>query len=136
MLAHLELERSVGGYEAASRCVADARVALAQLLGCDSAEIALAESAQRAWATAFSSLALRVGDRILCFTSEYAGNAVTFLQASQRTGCELHVLPMCANGIVDSARNPRAQHYQPLALPLPPLPHAFLLLAAWCCAWS
>lgn len=104
MVAHLERERSVGAYAAApeaERPEADARLALAGLLNCDRDEIALAESAQRAWALCFSSLALTDGDRILCFTDEYAGNAVAMLQAVKRTGCSLDVLPMRDDGILD-----------------------------------
>ena len=42
--------------------------------------------AQAAWARAFYSLRFEARDRILCFESEYAGNAVAFLQAARRTG--------------------------------------------------
>ena len=105
MVKHLEREREIGAYaaaaEAASSHEADAHSALAKLLGCDKDEIALAESAQRAWALAFSSLAFGSGDRILAFEDEYAGNAVAFLQAAKQTGCALEVLPMRADGIVD-----------------------------------
>lgn len=105
MVAHLELERSVGAYAAASQLAErpelDAHTALAKLLNCDGDEIALAESAQRAWALCFSSVALTDHDRILCFTDEYAGNAVAFLQAVKRTGCTLEVLPMRSDGICD-----------------------------------
>ena len=94
MQAHLELERAVGGYEAASQVDHGTHRALASLLGCDATEIALADSAQRAWSLAFGSLELRAGDRIFCFASEYASNAVSFLQASKRTGARLRVLPM------------------------------------------
>ena len=78
VLRHLELERDVGGYAAAARYSGtDAHDALAALLGCDASEIALAESAQRAWCLALHSLEFRAGrDRILCFSAAYAGNAV------------------------------------------------------------
>ena len=105
MVAHLQRERTIGAYAAAAEDeVPDAHAALADLLGCDRDEIALAESAQRAWSLAFSSLELSARDRILCFSSEYAGNAVAFLQAAKRTGCRLEVLPMRADGVVDLDR--------------------------------
>lgn len=105
VIAHLERERSIGAYAAAAEAEAspeaDAHAAIARLLRCDSDEIALAESAQRAWALAFSSISLGARDRILAFEDEYAGNAVAFLQSAKRTGCTLEVLPMRADGIVD-----------------------------------
>ena len=99
--SHLELERAVGGYAAAAQRDSDARAAVAALLNCDADEVALAESAQRAWNLAFGSLQLQARDRILCFESEYAGNAVAFLQAAKRTGAALQVLPMRADGVID-----------------------------------
>ena len=39
VLAHLELERAIGGYAAAARSPNDARGALAALLGCDADEV-------------------------------------------------------------------------------------------------
>eukprot|EP00927_Polykrikos_kofoidii_P049493 TRINITY_DN43540_c0_g1_i1.p1 TRINITY_DN43540_c0_g1~~TRINITY_DN43540_c0_g1_i1.p1 ORF type:complete len:448 (-),score=79.01 TRINITY_DN43540_c0_g1_i1:5-1348(-) len=105
MLDHLELERAVGGYAAAAqRSKAggrDARVALGELLSCDADEIALVESAQAGWAKAFYSLDFRQDDRIFCFASEYAGNAVAFLQMANRTGAKLMVLPLRADGTAD-----------------------------------
>ena len=59
MVRHLELERTIGAYAAAAdSSVPNAKKAIAQLLKCDEEEVALAESAQRAWALAFSSIAL------------------------------------------------------------------------------
>ena len=121
LVRHLEREREVGPYAAAAEMAAcsqaDAKQALAQLINCDADEVALADSAQRAWAYAFTSLALSSHDRVLCFEDEYAGNAVAFLQASKRTGASLEVLPMRADGIVDVDAL-RA------ALATPPPPHA------------
>ena len=110
MVAHLELERDVGGYRAAEVFAAEAfdsgrelRAAVGQLIGCDADEVALVESAQAAWAKAFYSMDFRQGDRVLCFEAEYAGNAVAYLQAAKRTGCTVQVLPMRANGVADLA---------------------------------
>ena len=99
--AHLDLERAVGGYAAAAQRPHNAKEALAALLNADADEVALCESAQRAWNLAFGSLDLKSGDRIICFASEYAGNAVAFLQAAKRTGCRLDVLPMRDDGVID-----------------------------------
>mmetsp|Transcript_25743 Transcript_25743/g.73990 ORF Transcript_25743/g.73990 Transcript_25743/m.73990 type:complete len:440 (-) Transcript_25743:48-1367(-) len=105
MVGHLELECAVGAYAAQAQSAdagrRDAHEALAGLLGCDASEIALAGSAQDAWAKAFYSLDFRSNDRILCFESEYAGNAVAILQAVKRSGCAVEVLPMGGDGLVD-----------------------------------
>ena len=102
---HLELERTIGGYAAAAqRGTAgdrDAHAAVADLLNCAPDEVALHESAQAAWARAFYSLEFTSTDRIVCFESEYAGNAVAFVQACKRSGAALEVLPMRADGIAD-----------------------------------
>jgi cysteine desulfurase/selenocysteine lyase len=108
VIAHFELERDIGGYAAAgpdkSRHLhgTDCHAAVAELLGVGADEIALLESAQAAWARAFYSLRFSgPSDRILCFESEYAGNAVAFLQAARRTGVSIEVLPMRADGVAD-----------------------------------
>ena len=105
ILAHFELERQMGAYaaEASSKAGASARQAAAHLLGCDPSEIALTESAQSAWAKAFYSLEFREGDRIFCWASEYAGNAVALLQASAKHKVQLEILPMRSDGVVDVA---------------------------------
>ncbi|CAJ1377325.1 unnamed protein product [Effrenium voratum] len=79
------------------------KTAAAALLNCDPAELAVTESAQSAWAKAFASLDFRPGDRIFCWESEYAGNAVALLQAKRRFGVQLEVLPM-RQGRVDVER--------------------------------
>lgn len=76
MVNFLDLERTIGGYEAVEQRKQskgmDARVALAKLLACEKEEIALGESAQVGWAKAFYSMDFRQGDRIICWKSEYA----------------------------------------------------------------
>ena len=60
----------------------------------------MTESAQSAWAKAFASIDVQ---RIFCWESEYAGNAVAFLQKERNevNQVELNVLPMKSNGVVD-----------------------------------
>ena len=101
IVKHLDLERTVGGYAAAARVEREPHAAVAALLNCAADEIALAESAQAGWARAFYSLAFRPNDRILTWESEYAGNAVAMLQVAERTGAQLEVLPMRADGVAD-----------------------------------
>ena len=102
MVGYLEYEVEVGAYTAQKKRPHAAREALATLLRCDVEEVALLDSAQAAWARAFYSLNFTSSaDRILCFASEYAGNAVAYLQMARRTGARIEVLPMRTDGIAD-----------------------------------
>ncbi len=94
--AHLELEAAIGGYEAerdAEAAIAHIYDAAAGLLGGSSDEIAVLESASRAWAMAFYAIPLRRGDRILTATAEYASNYIAYLQVAERTGAVIEVVP-------------------------------------------
>jgi len=112
MVAHLELERTIGGYAAvAHRKDAgglEPREAIGKLIGCDADEVALVESAQVGWAKALYSMDFKPGDRILCWSTEYQGNSVAFLQQAKRLGVSVEVLPMLANGLVDVSALSRA----------------------------
>jgi len=104
VVGHLELEARIGGYEAAAQA-ADALArsydALAQLLNCQREEIALMESATRAWDMAFYSIPFEPGDRILTAQAEYESNYVAFLQVQRRTGVEIVPVPDDEHGQLD-----------------------------------
>ena len=112
VIDHLELEGRVGGYMAGD-LVAERSAAVydsvAELLGAAPDEIALTESATRAWDMACYSLAstYRAGDRILTSVSEYASNVIAFLQLAQRHGVEMVFVPDDPSGQldVDALRN-------------------------------
>ncbi len=96
VIEHLELEARIGGYAAADATNDElARVyeSVAGLVGASAGEIALVESATRAWDMAFYSLRLRPGDRILTSRAEYASNVIAFLQVAARTGAAVEVVP-------------------------------------------
>jgi cysteine desulfurase / selenocysteine lyase len=106
MADHLELERAVGGYEAARRAgplLASFYTEFAALLNCDPTEIAYTENATRAWDMAFYALPLRPGDRILTHESEYVSNYLAFLQQAKRRGLEIDLVPSDATGQIDVA---------------------------------
>lgn len=93
---HLELEARIGGYEAeeaAAERIAATYEAIARMLGCSPDEVALVESATRAWDMAFYGLTLGPGDRVLTGRSEYASNAIALLQVARRTGARVEVVP-------------------------------------------
>jgi len=96
VLDYLTLEAELGGYEAADSALdrfAGTYDSLARLVGAQPGEIAFAESATRAWDMAFYSIPFKVGDRILTTTSEYASNALAFVQAVRRHGVSVDVIP-------------------------------------------
>ncbi|WP_119727925.1 aminotransferase class V-fold PLP-dependent enzyme [Thermomonospora amylolytica] len=98
---HLELEDRIGGYEAADaaeEALDESYSVLARLVGADPDEIAFVENATRAWDMAFYSIPFRPGERILTTTSEYASNALGFLQAAQRHGAVVEVVPDDGHG--------------------------------------
>lgn len=104
VIGHLRLESELGPYEAAERAwaaVGRAHSALADLLRCDSDEIAMFESATRAWGAALSSMTLGPGDRVLISPMEYGSSYLSFLHLSQRTGFDVEVLPVGNDGLVN-----------------------------------
>jgi cysteine desulfurase / selenocysteine lyase len=96
VIEHLQLEADIGGYEAAARA-ADRLQAVygsaAHLLNCSPDEIALVDSATRAWDLAFYAIPFRPGDRILTSRAEYASNFIAYLQTAERHGVKVDVVP-------------------------------------------
>jgi selenocysteine lyase/cysteine desulfurase len=106
VIGHLQLEASIGGYEAArEQADADQRLygAVAELVKARPDQIAYSDSASRAWLAFFSGVArtLGPGDRILTGRAEYASNALALLVAAERTGCEVVVVPDDEHGQLD-----------------------------------
>ena len=100
-IEHLELEARIGAYEAELRnldAIEHTYDALAALVGCHRDEIAVVESATRAWDAAFYAVPLRAGDRVLCSQAEYAANYIAFLQVARRTGAEIVPVPSDEHG--------------------------------------
>jgi cysteine desulfurase/selenocysteine lyase len=106
VVGHLEREAEIGGYEAArasAGAVEHTYAAIARLLGCEPAEIALSDNATRAWDMAFYSLGFAPGDRILTARAEYASNVIAYLHVARRTGAVVEVINDDADGQVDVA---------------------------------
>lgn len=102
----LRAEAETGGYELAAQR-ADQRQRtydeVAALVGADPTEVALVENATFAWQQAFWSLPLRPGDRVLTATVEYASNYIGYLQAVDRRGVTVEVIPDDEHGQVSVA---------------------------------
>jgi selenocysteine lyase/cysteine desulfurase len=104
MSEFLELEATIGGYEAAAAFadrVEGTYDGLARLLGADRDEIALFDNSTHAWQAGFAAVPLGPGDRILTGRDEYGSNVLGYLQAARRTGAELVVVPNDATGQLD-----------------------------------
>jgi hypothetical protein len=104
VVAHLEREAEIGGYEAA-RERKDAWEhtydALARLLNAHRDEIAVIENATRAWDMAFYAFRFGPGDRILTGNAEYASNWIALKQVTDRTGARIEVVPDDVHGQID-----------------------------------
>ncbi|HEY1967678.1 MAG TPA: aminotransferase class V-fold PLP-dependent enzyme [Pseudonocardia sp.] len=101
---HLRREAEVGGYQAAAERAEDLqglRAALARLINAAPADIALTDSATRAWTQFFYSIPLKPGDRIVIGQAEYASNAVALLQQARRTGAVIETVPSDRHGQLD-----------------------------------
>ena len=93
---HLELEARIGGYEAAEQAAAEYEHtydAVARMVGAHRDEVALVDSATRAWQAVFYAIDFKPGDRILAGMAEYTSNYVPMLQVSHRTGAVIEVIP-------------------------------------------
>lgn len=102
--AHLDRELLVGGYTAraeAEGAVEEVYRSIATLIGARPDEIALTDSATRAWDQVFYGLEFSAGDRILTDQSCYGSNYLAFLQAARRTGVEIVALPDTPSGELD-----------------------------------
>jgi selenocysteine lyase/cysteine desulfurase len=89
---YLDLEASIGGYEAADERAADIDgfyTAVAQLLDCRSENVAFAPSATEAYARALSSIPFARGDVILTTRDDYISNQIAFLSLRRRFGVEV-----------------------------------------------
>jgi cysteine desulfurase/selenocysteine lyase len=95
-IGHLQLEASIGGYEAAERAhdaIEHTYDAAAALIGCERDEIAIIENATRAWDMAFYSISFQPGERILTAMAEYASNYIAYLQVARKTGVIVEPIP-------------------------------------------
>jgi cysteine desulfurase/selenocysteine lyase len=106
VLDYLQAEALQGGYEleaAQAARLADTYAAVAELIGARRTEIAMQDSASRAWAAAFYAIPFSPGDRILCSVQEYAANYIAFLQVAAKTGARVEVVPNDESGQLDLA---------------------------------
>jgi selenocysteine lyase/cysteine desulfurase len=104
VVGHLRREAEVGGYVAEEERAAElagVRESLARLLGGAAEDVALVDSATRAWTLLFYAVPLAAGERILLSRSEYASNAIAALQRARRHGATVEVVPADPSGELD-----------------------------------
>ena len=104
IIDYLEEESRRGGYETADRRAAEIDAVygtIADLVGASPSEIAVTDSATRAWDLAFTAMRFEPGDRILTTTSEYASNVIAFLRTAGRSGAVVEVVPNRPTGELD-----------------------------------
>ncbi|MFE9243690.1 aminotransferase class V-fold PLP-dependent enzyme [Nocardiopsis sp. NPDC006938] len=104
VVAHLELEARVGGYEAQERAaglVEESTGRMAALIGADRSEVVFFEGASQAWSAALGAVVLEEGQRVLTTTSEYASNGVGLLRLAALRGVRVEVVPDDADGVLD-----------------------------------
>jgi selenocysteine lyase/cysteine desulfurase len=103
VVGHIKAEAAVGGYAAAAD--AEDRIegvyeSIGTLINCSTEEVAIVESATRAWGMAFYGLAFQPGDRVLTSRSAYASNFIAYLQRARRDGITIEALPKDSSGQV------------------------------------
>ncbi|MEW9552585.1 aminotransferase class V-fold PLP-dependent enzyme [Nonomuraea sp. NPDC050783] len=92
MLDHLQLEASIGGYEASAAqatAVKDFYAAIAELIGAGPHNIAFAGSATHAYSKALSAIPFRRGDVILTTRNDFISNQIAFMSLRDRFGVEV-----------------------------------------------
>ncbi|MFI6504494.1 aminotransferase class V-fold PLP-dependent enzyme [Nonomuraea typhae] len=105
MIEVLEAEQRDGAYETEQRYDDELNVALYKELGrlvnADPQDVAIFDSATRAWSATFGRLALRSGQRVIITPYEYAGNLMSLTTLQKRYGFRIEVMPLDGAGDLD-----------------------------------
>jgi selenocysteine lyase/cysteine desulfurase len=104
VLEYLRIEAFTGGYETARRHLDRAEQtyeAVARLTGAQPDEVALVESATRAWQTMVGALGLERGDRVVVTRSEYVSNALMLLSLQRELGIAVEIVGSTPDGTID-----------------------------------
>ncbi|NIH87822.1 aminotransferase class V-fold PLP-dependent enzyme [Amycolatopsis granulosa] len=106
VLDYLREESVRGGYETAAahaERIEGVYGSIARFLGAGTADISLTDHATRSWQAVFYAFRFGPGDRILTCRSEYASNAIAYLQVARRTGAVVEVVEDDESGQLDVA---------------------------------
>jgi cysteine desulfurase/selenocysteine lyase len=101
IIQYLHAEAALGGYEAEEDFAEEIqRVhhSIAQLINSKASEVAIVESATKAWDLALSSIAFSAGDRILTSSLEYISNYLGLLQLAEKLHLKIDIIPNDSHG--------------------------------------
>lgn len=101
---HLKLEERIGGYEAADEVqekIDQLRAKLGKLVQFEPAEIALTDSATRAWNTIVYGLSFQPGDVVVVSRLEFGSNLASLIHWFGRQGVKIELAPSDSEGRVD-----------------------------------
>jgi len=108
VVAHLQLESTMGGYEAAAVAVdrvAAVRASAAALLGAGASEVAVTGSDTEGWTKViwgfFLGGGLRAGQRILVDRIAYDSHYMGLLQVARASGVTIQAVPSTPDGTLD-----------------------------------
>jgi selenocysteine lyase/cysteine desulfurase len=119
VLEYLRVEAFTGGYEAAREAmerVERTYAAIATLTGAAVDEVAIVESATRAWQSVVGAMRLDRGDRVIVTRTEYVSNALMLLALERERGIVLEVIDPLPDGTVDLAQMEAALSAGPAAM--------------------
>lgn len=100
---YLKSEALMGGYETAELYKTQHEQlyqSIATLINAHYLEIAIVESATRAWDLAISSIDFKKGDRVLITQTEYISNYLALLQIQKKTAIKIEFIPLDLKGQV------------------------------------
>jgi selenocysteine lyase/cysteine desulfurase len=101
---HIELEATIGGYEAAdhaAEAISGAYEAVASLLGTTADRVAMTEHATASFVGALSAIPFERGDVLLTTRNDYVSNQIQYLSLAHRFGVEVVRAPDAPEGGVD-----------------------------------
>jgi selenocysteine lyase/cysteine desulfurase len=102
--AHLALEQTIGGYEAADQAadrIAEVYRRIAVLIGAQARNIAIVQHATMAFTQAMAAFDFNAGDRIVTSQADYVSHQVAFLALAKRRGVEVRHAADGPDGCVD-----------------------------------
>lgn len=106
VVAHIDREMDLGGYEAADAAepaLKQSYADLARLIGAAPRNVAVVESATVAFAQALSAIDFAPGDRIVTTRADYVSNQLMYLSLAERRGVEVVRAADLPSGGVDPA---------------------------------
>ena len=101
---HLDLEASIGGYEAAEQAspeIEAAYEAVGQLVGVSARQVAFTENATASYVQALSSIPFERDDVLLATRNDYVSNQIQYLSLCDRLGVKVVRIPDLPEGGVD-----------------------------------